>query len=192
MIRDMNNKGWIEVITGCVFSGKTEELIRQIKQVRLAHRKVMVFRADPTHRKSCPKIVSHSGISVPALPITCATEIRSTVELDTEMVAVDEVQFLEPDVVAVMETLANKGIRVVLAGLDMDFRGEPFGSVADLLARADFVQKRQAVCVVCGQLATRSQRLINGQPAKRDTTVIMRGHPATYEPRCRKCHQVPG
>lgn len=191
MIRQTNNKGWIEVICGCVFSGKTEELIRRIKQMRIAHRKVQVFRADPTRHKPSPEIVSHSGLSMPAIPVTCVAEIRTALEPATAMIAVDEVQFFESEIVSISESLADEGIRVVLAGLDMDFRGEPFGSVPALLARAEFIEKRHAVCVICGQPATRSQRLINGCPARHDMATIMRGHPAVYEPRCRHCHQVP-
>ena len=174
-------EGWIEVISGCMFAGKTEELIRRINVLSYAKKNIIVFKPKIDNRYSDSEIVSHSGAKVPCLVVEKAQDILKKIEADTEVVAIDEVQFFDKDIVEVCEYLADKGIRVMVAGLDKDFRGESF----------EFVTKLTAVCAKCGAPATRTQRLVNGKPAGFEDPIVMVGADESYEPRCRHCHQVP-
>ena len=184
-------EGWIEVISGCMFAGKTEELIRRINVLSYAKKNIIVFKPKIDNRYSDSEIVSHSGAKVPCLVVEKAQDILKKIEADTEVVAIDEVQFFDKDIVEVCEYLADKGIRVMVAGLDKDFRGESFGVMPELLTRAEFVTKLTAVCTKCGAPATRTQRLVNGKPAGFEDPIVMVGADESYEPRCRHCHQVP-
>lgn len=183
--------GWVEIVVGPMFSGKSEELIRRVKRALIAGQKVQVFKPRLDNRYHDVDVVSHDGRRVEAIPVesTAALEAALTDPLP-DVVAVDEVQFFDPEIVTVVTSLADAGVRVILGGLDLDFRGEPFGVVPELLARAEFVEKLTAVCVRCGAPATRTQRLIEGQPAFEDDPIILVGAEETYEARCRKCHVV--
>ena len=184
-------EGWIEVISGCMFAGKTEELIRRINVLSYAKKNIIVFKPKIDNRYSDSEIVSHSGAKVPCLVVEKAQDILKKIEADTEVVAIDEVQFFDKDIVEVCEYLADKGIRVMVAGLDKDFRGESFGVMPEFLTRAEFVTKLTAVCAKCGAPATRTQRLVNGKPAGFEDPIVMVGADESFEPRCRHCHQVP-
>lgn len=186
------SSGWIEVICGSMFSGKTEELIRRVRRAKIASQKVQVFKAAIDTRYAEQDVISHDGIRVEAIPVEDAAELRSLIEPDATVVALDEAQFFDDDVVALCEELADQEVRVIVAGLDMDFRGEPFGPMPTLMARAEQVDKLQAICVECGGPASHTQRLIGGQPAAYDDPVIMVGANEVYEARCRGCHEVRG
>ncbi|MFQ8705297.1 MAG: thymidine kinase [Thomasclavelia sp.] len=183
-------EGWLEVISGCMFAGKTEELIRRINVLSYANKNIIVFKPKVDNRYSDTEIVSHSGAKVPCLVVDRAQDILKKVDVDTEVVAIDEVQFFDKDIVDVCEYLADKGIRVMVAGLDKDFRGEAFGVMPELLTRAEFVTKLTAVCAKCGAPATRTQRLVDGKPASFDDPIVLVGAVEHYEPRCRHCHEV--
>ncbi|MBP2071590.1 thymidine kinase [Thermoanaerobacterium butyriciformans] len=183
--------GYIEVVTGPMFSGKSEELIRRIKRAKIAKQKVQVFKPAIDDRYSIDKVVSHNGDNMHAISIVKASEILTYAEEDTDVFAIDEVQFLDYEIVDIVKEIADSGKRVICAGLDMDFRGEPFGPTPELMAIAEFVDKLTAICMKCGNPATRTQRLINGKPANYDDPIIMVGAKESYEARCRKCHEVP-
>ena len=184
--------GWVEVICGVMFSGKSEELMRRVRRATLARRSVQVFKSHLDERYGgIQSIGSHDGGRVDAVPISSSLEIAEHVRDDVDVVAVDEVQFLDDGIVDVANVLADHGVRVILAGTDMDFRGEPFGPIGSLLAVAETVTKLHAICVRCGNLATRNQRLINGHPAPAEGPTIQVGGLESYEARCRQCHEVP-
>ena len=183
-------EGWIEVICGCMFAGKTEELIRRINVLSYARKNILVFKPQIDDRYSTTEIASHAGSKVPCIVIKEAKEILDHVNYDTDVVAIDEVQFFDEDVVDICEYLADSGLRVMVAGLDKDFRGEPFGVLPDLLTRAEFVTKLTAVCAKCGAPATRTQRIINGKPASFNDPIVLVGAKEAYEPRCRHCHEI--
>jgi thymidine kinase len=184
--------GWIEVITGVMFSGKSEELIRRVRRAIIARRKVQVFKSHLDSRYTgLYTVSSHDGKELEATPVDSAAEIFRQVRPTTELVAIDEAQFLDPEVVLVASALAARGVQVILAGTDTDFRGEPFGAMGSLLAIAESVDKLQAICVVCGDLATRNQRLVDGRPARYESPTILVGGRESYEARCRHCHRVP-
>ena len=183
-------EGWIEVICGCMFAGKTEELIRRINVLSYARKNILVFKPKIDVRYSTTEIASHAGSKVPCIVISEAKEILNHVNYDTDVVAIDEVQFFDEDVVDICEYLADSGLRVMVAGLDKDFRGEPFGVLPDLLTRAEFVTKLTAVCAKCGAPATRTQRIINGKPASFNDPIVLVGAKEAYEPRCRHCHEI--
>lgn len=183
-------KGWLEVICGCMFAGKTEELIRRINVLSYARKNILVFKPKIDDRYSTTEIASHAGSKVPCIVISEAKEILNHVNYDTDVVAIDEVQFFDEDVVDICEYLADSGLRVMVAGLDKDFRGEPFGVLPDLLTRAEFVTKLTAVCAKCGAPATRTQRIINGKPASFNDPIVLVGAKEAYEPRCRHCHEI--
>ncbi len=191
-MRHSYNGGWIEVVCGSMFSGKTEELIRRVRRARIARQTVQVFKPLIDTRYQVEKVSSHDGINWEALPISNAREIFNSLQPDTNVVAVDEAQFFDWELSDVCRELANRGLRVIVAGLDMDFRGEPFGPMPLLMAEAEEVTKLQAICVVCGGPASRTQRLIDNKPAGYDQPVILVGGSESYEARCRKCHEVPG
>ena len=182
--------GWIEVICGSMFSGKTEELIRRVHRAQIARQKVQVFKPAIDTRYANREVTSHNGMQVEAVPVESTAHLRALIEPDTTVVALDEAQFFEDDVVEACEEVADRGARVIVAGLDMDFRGEPFGPIPTLMARAERVDKLHAICLVCGGPASRTQRLINGQPAAYDDPVILVGASEVYEARCRGCHVI--
>lgn len=190
-MRNSYNGGWIEVVCGSMFSGKTEELIRRIRRARIAKQKVQVFKPAIDNRYEKQEVASHNGLHWEAIPVGNAHEIEERIEDDTTVVAVDEAQFFDWELSKVCNRLADRGVRVILAGLDVDFRGEPFGPMPLLMAEAEEVRKLQAICVVCGAPASRTQRLINGNPAAFDEPIILVGGGESYEARCRHCHEVP-
>lgn len=184
--------GWIELIAGVMFSGKSEELIRRVRRSVIAHKRVQVFKSHLDARYAgLYSVTTHDGLTVEAAPVDSAEEVFRQWRPDTEVLAVDEVQFLDDGIVAVANSLADRGVRVVLAGTEVDFRGQPFGPMAPLMCAAEVVDKLHAICVVCGGPATRNQRLINGQPAPWNSPTIMVGGRESYEARCRHCHKVP-
>jgi len=182
--------GWIEVICGSMFSGKTEELIRRVRRAQIARQKVQVFKHSLDVRYAAREVASHNGLQLEAVPVENSAQLRALIAPETTVVAIDEGQFFDEGLVSLCEELADRGLRVIVAGLDLDFRGEPFGPMPQLMARAERVDKLQAICVVCGGPASRTQRLINGQPAAYDDPVIMVGADEVYQARCRGCHQV--
>lgn len=175
-----HRNGWIEVVCGCMFSGKTEELIRRLKRAKIANQKVAIFKPQLDTRYDEVKIVSHDENSIPSTPVKQASDILAMVK-DMEVVGIDEAQFFDESLPQVCEELANHGIRVIIAGLDMDFAAKPFGPMPQLLARAEYITKVHAICVKCGNLASYSFRL-----SDIDSTVLL-GAKNHYEPRCRTC-----
>lgn len=184
--------GWVEVIAGVMFSGKSEELIRRVRRALIAKRRVQVFKSHLDDRYGGVFAVgSHDGRTIEAIPVDSSHQIALRVEPLAQVVAIDEVQFLDDGIVRLANDLAGRGRRVILAGTDTDFRGEPFGSMPQLMCTAEVVDKLHAICVRCGAPATRNQRLINGKPAPYDSPVVMVGGAESYEARCRACHKVP-
>ena len=183
-------EGWIEVITGCMFAGKTEELIRRIRTLQYAKKNILVFKPSIDNRYSETEIASHSGYRVNCINVDSPIEILQYVDIKVVFVAIDEAQFFDHTLVLVCEELADSGKRVMVAGLDCDFRGEPFGIMPELLVRSEFVTKLSAVCAKCGQPATRTQRLVDGKPADYNDPIVLVGASEAYEPRCRHCHEV--
>lgn len=184
--------GWIEVVVGPMFSGKSEELIRRINRAKIAKQKVQVFKHGIDDRYAADHVVSHNGKRTEAAKVMTSAEIYKSIEADTFVVAIDEVQFFDAGIVDLCIRLADEGRRVIAAGLDQDFKGEPFGPTPALMSAAEFVDKIQAICIKCGNPATRTQRLINGNPASYHDPIILVGATESYEARCRKCHEVPG
>lgn len=184
--------GRIEVISGVMFSGKSEELLRRIRRALIARKRVQVFKSHLDDRYGRPRrLKSHDGSEISAEPIHAGRNLRELVNPETDVVGIDEVQFLDADIVPVVQWLADRHVRVILAGIDMDFRGEPFGPIGELMAVAEMVDKLHAICMQCGEPATRNQRLIDGEPAPAESPVIQVGGAETYEARCRHCHEVP-
>jgi thymidine kinase len=183
--------GSIEVICGSMFSGKTDELIRRLVRAKIAKQKVQVFKPAIDVRYAVEKVTSHTGANFDAIPIKNAKEIPSKMDVDTTVIGIDEAQFFDPEVVEVARQLAEKGVRVLVAGLDMDFRGEPFGPMPVLMSMAERVDKLHAICMVCGDEASRTQRLVNGKPARYDDPIVIVGASEMYEARCRRHHEVP-
>ena len=184
--------GWIEVITGPMFAGKTEELIRRVRRLQYANRNIIVFKPSIDDRYADNEVVSHNDSRTRSVSILKASEIMEYINIDTDVVAIDEIQFLDEDVVEICEYLADKGIRVIVSGLDRNFRGEPFSFMPKLLAIAEYVTKLSAICVKCHTPATRTQRIIDGKPANYNDPIILVGATDSYEARCRDCHEVPG
>ena len=184
-------EGWIEVITGCMFAGKTEELIRRINVLQFAKKRIVVFKPSIDDRYSIDRVVSHAGTSIESYAISKSEEILELAK-DAEVIAIDEVQFFDEGIVDVCNYYADRGVRVMCAGLDMDFRGEPFSMMPRLMTQAEFVTKLTAVCTKCGAPATRTQRIVNGQPAQYNDPIVLVGASEAYEARCRHCHDVPG
>src|SRR3954466_14258102 len=175
-----------------MFSGKSEELIRRVRRAIIAKKRVQVFKSHLDERYAgIYQVSSHDGRTVEAVPVDTTDQIAQLVEKDTQVVAIDEAQFLDDGVVELVTALANRGTRVILAGTDNDFRGEPFGPMPQLLSAAEIVDKLHAICVICGNPASRNQRLIAGRPARYDSPTIMVGSAESYEARCRHCHDVP-
>lgn len=190
MMYQLYRPGYIEVISGCMFAGKTEELIRRIKVLEFAKKNVLVFKPAIDNRYSETLVVSHGGSSVESIVVPDAISILDFVKEDTDVIAIDEVQFFDHNIVAVCDLLAKQGKRVMVAGLDTDFRAEPFGVMPELVTTAEFVTKLTAVCTVCGAPATRTQRLVNGKPAAYNDPIILVGASESYEARCRHCHEI--
>jgi thymidine kinase len=183
--------GSIEVICGSMFSGKTDELIRRLVRSTIAKQKVQVFKPAIDIRYAVEKVTSHAGANFDAMPVQKAIEILAKIDKDTTVVGIDEAQFMDDEVVKVARQMADKGIRVLVAGLDTDFRGEPFGPMPILMSIAEQVDKFHAICMVCGDEASRTQRLVNGKPARYDDPVVIVGASEMYEARCRIHHEVP-
>lgn len=190
MMYNQYRPGWVEVIAGCMFAGKTEELIRRIKVLEFAKKNILVVKPAIDNRYSETKVVSHAGSSVDSIVVTSAKEILDYVTEETDVIAIDEVQFFDDCIAEVCDYLAKKGKRVMCAGLDTDFRGEPFGMMSILITEAEFVTKLTAVCNKCGSPATRTQRLVDGKPASYHDPLILVGASESYEARCRHCHEV--
>jgi len=185
-------QGQIELICGSMFSGKTEELIRRLRRALIAKQQVQVFKPIIDNRYHVERVTSHNGLDFDAHPVASSQAILTALKPETTVVAIDEVQFFDQDVIDICEQLAEAGKRVICAGLDMDFRGVPFGPIPHLLARAELVDKLHAICVVCGEPASRTQRLIEGRPAAFDDPIVMVGAAEVYEARCRQCHEIRG
>lgn len=183
--------GCVEVICGSMFCGKTEELIRRVRRAIIAKQSVQVFKPVIDTRYKEDSVNSHTGQNIAAQVVSSASHIPALLVPTTTVVAIDEVQFFDSEILGVVEVLAERGLRVICAGLDMDFRGEPFGCIPELMSRAEEVTKLHAICVVCGESASRTQRLVNGKPANYSDPVIMVGAHEVYEARCRQHHEVP-
>jgi thymidine kinase len=184
-------RGQMEVICGSMFSGKTEELIRRVRRAQIARQEVQVFKPALDDRYGVQHVTSHNGVNVEAVSVERAREILDLIQPTTHVVAIDEAQFFDEEIGAVCDILTESGARVIVAGLDTDFRGEPFGPMPLLMAQAEKVDKLRAICVICGRDACRTQRLIDGEPATYEDPVIMVGAKEVYQARCRQCHQVP-
>jgi thymidine kinase len=174
--------GWIEVICGPMFSGKSEELIRRLKRAAIARQPLQIFKPKIDDRYHETKIVSHSDHSIEAIAVTGSADVARLVEPQTRVVGIDEVQFFDAEIIDVMERLADRGVRVVVAGLDQDYAGKPFDPMPQLLARAEYVTKTLAICSRCGAPAGRSQRMVHAEGR------VLVGAADAYEPRCRRCH----
>lgn len=185
-------QGRIEVICGSMFSGKSEELIRRVRRAQIARQRVQVFKPALDERYDRRQVASHDGARMEAVPVRTSADILELLEGDVTVAAIDEAQFLDDGIVKVAQVLADRGVRVIVAGLDMDFRGEPFGPMPQILALAESVDKLQAICIVCGAPASRTQRLVNGVPARYTDPIILIGARESYEARCREHHVVPG
>jgi thymidine kinase len=183
--------GWIEVICGSMFSGKTEELIRRLRRAQIARQHIQVFKPAIDTRYAEKAIASHNGLQEGAIPVSNSAELLEAVDRTADVIAIDEVQFFDDGLLEVCTYLADQGKRVICAGLDMDFRGQPFGPIPSLLSLAEQVDKLQAICVVCGMPASRTQRLIEGKPAYYDDPIVLVGASEVYEARCRRHHEVP-
>lgn len=186
-----HDSGRFEIICGSMFSGKTEELIRRVRRAVIARQEIQVFKPNIDNRYGVQVVKSHDGQNVEAIPVSEPEAILSHLKPETTVVAIDEIQFFSEGIVDVVQQLADRGLRVIAAGLDMDFRGEPFGSIPELLCVAEEVMKLHAICVICGDLASRTQRLVNGVPANYEDPVILVGAQESYEARCRAHHEVP-
>ena len=180
--------GWLEVICGPMFSGKSEEMIRRLRRAEIAGQRVVIFKPRIDDRFDATDVVSHAGARMRAIPVSSVAELSARVQ-SSEVVGIDEVQFFEPAIVSTALELADRGLRVVVAGLDQDFRRLPFGPIPDLLSHAEFVDKLQAVCHRCGGPATTTQRLVDGKPAPYSGETVVVGAAEQYEARCRGCHE---
>ncbi len=184
--------GWIEVVAGVMFSGKSEELMRRVRRATIARKRVQVFKSHLDNRYAgLLTISSHDQRTIEAVPVDSSSQIMLRLDPMAQVIAIDEAQFLDAGIVQIVSALADRGRRVVVAGTDTDFRGEPFGAMPQLMAVAEVVDKLHAICVLCGAPASRNQRLIEGKPARYDSPTIMVGAADSYEARCRACHVVP-
>ena len=186
-----HHHGRLEVITGPMFCGKTDELLRRLRRAIIAKQKIQVFKPGFDIRYSSEKVTSHAGNEYDAYPIENTTEIPALLRDDVTVVAIDEAQFFDEEIIHVIQKLVDQGIRVIVGGLDMNFRGDPFGQMPMLLSQAEIVDKLHAICMICGEAATRTQRLVDGEPAHFDDPIIIVGASEMYEARCREHHQVP-
>jgi len=180
--------GWIEVVCGPMFSGKSEEMIRRLRRAEIAGQRVVIFKPRVDDRYDAADVVSHAGVRMRAVPVESVAELLRRAD-GYDVVGIDEVQFFEPAVVDAALSLADRGARVVAAGLDQDFRRLPFGPMPELLALAELVDKLQAVCHRCGGPATTTQRLVDGRPAPYSGATVVIGAAEQYETRCRNCHE---
>lgn len=178
------NTGWIEVVCGCMYSGKTEELIRRLRRAQIAKQKVMIFKPKIDNRYSSNQIVSHSEQSLPSMVVETPSEIMA-LSKEAQVIGIDEGQFFSPDLVEVCEKMAGLGKRVIIAGLDQDYRGRPFEPIPQLLAVAEYITKTLAICMVCGNPADRTQRTTD------QSELVVVGAKGVYEARCRKCFTPP-
>lgn len=179
--------GWIEVVCGSMFSGKTEELIRRINRAKIAKQKIQIFKPIIDNRYAKDHVVSHSFLRVEAINVNGPEEILAHLEDNTRIVAIDEAQFFSPSIIDITQRLANRGLRVIIAGLDLDYRGLPFGSMPQLMAIAEFVTKMSAICSVCGNPASRTQK----RKVESGSEIVLVGGEETYEARCRRCFEPP-
>jgi len=187
----LNQKdGWIEVICGPMFAGKTEELLRRVRRLEYAKKNIVVFKPLIDDRFADNEVVSHNNSRTKSVNISFAKQIFKHIDKETQVVAIDEIQFLDAEAVAICEYLVSRGVRVIVSGLDKDFRGEPFSFMPKLLALAEYVTKLTAICVKCGIPATRTQRIVDGKPAKYNDPIVLIGAQESYEARCRRCHKV--
>lgn len=185
-------RGIIEVVCGPMFAGKTEELIRRIRRLEIAKQKFLVFKPVIDNRYGENKIVSHNKNNASAIDVNDSLEILKHLNEELNTIIIDEAQFFDDNIVKVVDWIANKGYRIIIGGLDLDFRGEPFGPMPQLLSIAERVTKLTAICQVSGLPATRTQRLIDGMPAHYNDPIVLIGAKESYEPRARKHHIVPG
>ncbi len=183
--------GCIEVVCGPMYSGKSEELIRRIRRAEIAKQKVQVFKPTIDDRYDKQDIVSHRGDKIQGIPVSRSEDILNYLDEDTEVIGIDEVQFFDDGIIKIVNQLADNNKRVIVAGLDTDFRGEPFNVMPQLMAIAEFVDKITAICMKCGNPATKTQRLIDGKPADYNDPIVLIGAKESYEARCRNCHEVP-
>jgi thymidine kinase len=186
-----HTNGSIEVICGSMFSGKTDELIRRLRRAEIAKQKVQVFKPKLDNRYGEDQVASHAGSAFAATPIEVPEDIYDLLDEKTTVVAIDEAQFFSDSVCSVADELAERGLRVIVAGLDTDFRGEPFGPMPAVMAQAERVDKLHAICMVCAEPASRTQRLIDGRPAHYADPIVVIGANELYEARCRQHHEVP-
>lgn len=180
-----HRQGSIEVICGPMFCGKSEELIRRVTRALIARQRVQVFKPALDDRYHASAVASHSRLTAEATAVRDVADLRARLDPGCEVLAIDEAQFLDESLVPLVEALADRGVRVVLAGLDLDFAGQPFGIMPSLMARAEYVSKLSAICVVCGAQASRTQRLV------RSGSQVLVGAAEAYEARCRHCHEAP-
>ncbi len=183
--------GWVEVICGSMFSGKTEELIRRLRRAVIARQQVQLFKPAVDDRFGVATVASHDGLKWEGIVVEHAAQIVERLETVTTVVAIDEVQFFDEGIVYICNRLAFQGSRVIVAGLDTDFRGDPFGPMPTMISQAESIDKLHAICMRCGGEASRTQRLINGSPAFYDDPIVLIGASESYEARCRGCHEVP-
>lgn len=186
-------RGWVELVCGSMFSGKTEELLRRVRRSEIARKPVQMFKPRIDDRYGFARVASHTGTSREDVQVVEeASELPELIQPGATVIAIDEVQFFDWHIADVCSKLADNGMRVIIAGLDQDFRGEPFGPMPLLMAMAERVDKLHAICIGCGAPASRTQRLIDGRPARYDDPIILVGGSESYEARCRGCHEVPG
>jgi thymidine kinase len=187
----IHHRGRVEVICGSMFSGKTEELIRRVRRAQIARQQVQVFKPEIDTRYAKQRVTSHNGQDHIAQACVDTKQLEACIAENTTVVGIDEAQFFDSGILPLVEALAARGVRVIIGGLDLDFRGEPFGPMPLLMCRAEDVTKLHAICTVCGEEASRTQRLVNGQAARYDDPIIMVGAAEAYEARCREHHIVP-
>lgn len=183
-------EGWIEVICGSMFAGKTEELLRRVKRLEYAKANIVVFKPAMDDRYATSEVVSHNHNRTQSYNIHDSKDIFKYIDKNTQVIAIDEIQFLDESVLNIIDYLADKGKRIIVSGLDTDFRAEPFSFMPKLIAKAEVVTKLTAVCVQCGAPATRTQRIVDGKPAKYHDPIVLIGASESYEARCRHCHKV--
>lgn len=191
-----SKRGWIELITGCMFAGKTEEFIRRLRRYQYAQQNVLVFKPDIDNQYSKEDVFSHSGLSIESIKVTSSEELekiflKESAKKNVDIVGVDEIQFLDTNIVEVLSRLADKGIIVIANGLDKDFKNNPFQNVDRLLVQAEYVDKLTSICHSCGGNANRTQRIINGEPAKANEPIVLISAQEKYEARCRHCYIEP-
>ncbi len=186
----MKKYGQLIVVCGSMYAGKSEELIRRARRALYAKKKVQVFKPAIDNRYDEEHVVTHMGVKHPSIPVKQASDLAKLIEKDTDVVCIEEVQFFDKSIVDFIIQLADSGKELVVAGLDQDFRRQPFGPMAELLSAADEVIKLRAICMKCGRPASHTQRIINGKPAKWNDPIVLIGATESYEARCRACHQI--